>query len=165
MEKTDLNDVDATPMQASAIEAGKAASTPTTAENHNRNKIHRRNVTVTESTSFTVDDKDSATEGSCDRVPLVILPDTMRAWHDGDAPPRIPDADITASKKQNGVLSLDDETDAKSNDVIGTSADSLVSREKTKIGVIRGSVANPDLTLRELRLLGCSSEGFVNGSY
>lgn len=80
-------------------------------------------------------------------VPLVQLPDSTRAWRGGVAP-RMPDA--TAGKQRNGALAHEDG---------GPS-----SRERMKLSVIRGSVVNPDLTLGELRLLGCSSEGFVNGT-
>ncbi|XP_071575041.1 TBC1 domain family member 20 [Temnothorax nylanderi] len=131
------------------LAAQPATSTSTPTENHNHNKLRRRNVP--ESSAKTTDG--SATS---DRVPLVILPDSTRAWH-GGAVPRIPDpADVaaTAGKQRNGVLAHEDDR--------GATTDALTSRERMKMSVIRGSVANPDLTLGELRLLGCSSEGFVN---
>ncbi|XP_012540167.1 TBC1 domain family member 20 [Monomorium pharaonis] len=132
-----------------------ASSTPT--ENHNHNRIRRRNVLE----SATKTDGSAATTSDTERdhVPLVILPDRTKAWRDGVAP-RIPDlvADV-ADKQRNGVLTSHDEHHG------GTAiADGgiLTSRERMKMSVIRSSIANPDFTLGELRLLGCSSEGFVN---
>lgn len=113
-------------MEAESEEARPA--TPT--ENHNLNKVRRRNVAA--------DDDD-------DRVPLVLLPDSASAWR-GGAAPRMPDA---AAKQRNGAAPAHE-------------ADGPTNRERMKMSVIRGSVVNPDLTLGELRLLGCSSEGFVN---
>ncbi|XP_072751667.1 TBC1 domain family member 20 [Anoplolepis gracilipes] len=124
------------------------ASTPT--EYHNRNKIRRRNMP--NELSFALKE-----DNLCDRVPLVILPDSTKAWYDGTVP-RIPDVNDAASKQQNGVV-LTHEDDYESHNI---SLDSLTSHEKLKISVIRGSIANPELTLGELRLLGCSNEGFVN---
>lgn len=124
------------------------ASTPT--EYHNRNKIRRRNMP--NELSFALKE-----DNLCDRVPLVILPDSTKAWYDGTVP-RIPDVNDAASKQQNGVV-LTHEDDYESHSI---SLDSLTSHEKLKISVIRGSIANPELTLGELRLLGCSNEGFVN---
>ncbi|XP_011874846.1 PREDICTED: TBC1 domain family member 20 [Vollenhovia emeryi] len=125
-------------------------STPT--ENHNHNRVRRRNVPE-QSASLGAD-------ATSDRVPLVALPDLTKAWYDGVAP-RIPDhvgadVDAAAGKRQrNGVLAREDDR--------GGATDAPASaREKMKLSVIRGSIANPDLTLGELRLLGCSSEGFVN---
>lgn len=138
------------------VQPATDASTPT--EYHNHNKIRRRNVP--ESASLATKTDDSVT--TRDRVPLVILADSAKAWHDG-ATPRIPDlADVAlaAGKQQNGVLTREDEHGSD----YGATTDALTSRERMKMSVIRGSIANPDFTLGELRLLGCSSEGFVNGT-
>ncbi|XP_029681041.1 TBC1 domain family member 20 isoform X2 [Formica exsecta] len=134
------------------VQSATDASTPT--ENHNSNKIRRRNVPV-ELASFAIKE-----DNLCDRVPLVILPDSTKAWYDGTAP-RIPDVTDTATsgKQQNGVV-LTHEDDRELNG--SASMDPLINRERMKMSVIHGSIANPDLTLGELRLLGCSSEGFVN---
>lgn len=43
--------------------------------------------------------------------------------------------------------------------------ESMTDRERMKINVIRGCYSKPDLNFGELRLLGTSSEGFVNGNY
>lgn len=132
------------------------ASTPT--ENHNHNKVRRRNVP--ESAILATKPDDSAM--TRDRVPLVILPDSAKAWHDGAAPriPDLADVAVAAGKQRNGVLTREDERGSD----YGATTDALMSRERMKMSVIRGSIANPDLTLGELRLLGCSSEGFVNGT-
>ncbi|KAL0132731.1 hypothetical protein PUN28_000459 [Cardiocondyla obscurior] len=121
-------------------QSGTDASTPT--ENHNHNKVRKRNLP--ESTSY----------ASSDRVPLVFLADSTKAWYGGTVP-RIPVfADVAAvNKQQNGAVTYENDRVAP---------DALTSREKMKLSVIRGSIANPDLTLGELRLLGTSSEGFVN---
>ncbi|XP_015435343.1 PREDICTED: TBC1 domain family member 20 [Dufourea novaeangliae] len=88
------------------------------------------------------------------------MTDSTRAWYD-NVIPRIPDiADISLSGKQNGVLSHIDDRGLLKGDSGDT--DTLTNRELMKISVIRGSVINPNLTLGELRLLGCSSEGLVN---
>jgi len=140
------------PLTQSATDV--SARTSTLTENHNHNKVRRRNVP--ESASLAAKTDGWAITDAHDHVPLVILPDSTRAWHGGVAP-QIPDlADVAAASKQrNGVLTHEDDRDA---------TDALTSREKMKMSVIRGSIANPDLTLGELRLLGCSSEGFVNGT-
>lgn len=139
------------------MEAENEEAPLTPAENHNHNKVRRRNVP--ESTSLAAKTNDTTS----DRVPLVILPDSTKAWHGGVAP-RIPDlADVAAADKQrNGVLARED--NRGSVDYGATTADTLTNRERMKMSVIRGSIANLDLTLGELRLLGCSSEGFVNGT-
>lgn len=137
-------------MDAENEEAQSLTDISTPIENHNRNKIRRRNVA---SESAIKEDN------LWDRVPLVILPDSTKAWYDGIAP-RIPDA-ATSGKQQNGVV-LTHEDDRESDD--NTSTDPLINRERMKMSVIRGTIANPDLTLGELKLLGCSSEGFVNGT-
>lgn len=133
-----------------------------TIENHNRNRVRRRNKA----------DRDATEE---DRVPLVILADSTRAWYDG-AVPRIPDADVASGKPNGATPSRGDEDDdpgtkGDANDETAplmttttTANDPFTAREKLKMSVIRGTIANPDLTLGELRLLGCSSEGFVNGT-
>lgn len=140
-------------MDAENEEARSLTDMSTPIENHNRNKIRRRNVA---SESAIKEDN------LCDRVPLVILPDSTKAWYDGIAP-RIPDVTdaATSGKQRNGVV-LAHEEDRESDD--NTSTDPLVNRERIKMNDIRGTIANPDLTLGELRLLGCSSEGFVNGT-
>lgn len=70
-------------------------------------------------------------------IALVRMSDSTKAWYDNDIP-RIPDiADFNLSE-------------------------TLTNRERMKISVIRGSIANPNLTFGELKLLGCSSEGLVN---
>lgn len=154
---------------------GAPVTRPAMAENHNHNRVRKRNLASKEAT------EDATTESSlCDRVPLVILSDSARAWYDG-AVPRIPDA--VAANKQNGMTPSrgdendsneddddddnndDDNKDKDKDDGGGGGNDGFIGREKLKISVIRGSVANPDLTLGELRLLGCSSEGFVNGTF
>lgn len=134
------------------------ASTPT--ENRNHNKVRRRNV-PNELASFADDSFSFKGDNSCDRVPLVILPDSAKAWYDGVAP-RIPDViDVATSSKQlNGVVLTHEDENCESSG--NTSTDSLSSRERMKMNVIRGSITNPDFTLGELRLLGISSEGFVN---
>lgn len=135
--------------------AADSRTSPTPTENHNHNRLRKRNVADSGNVASSGDSAKS------DRVPLVILPDSTKAWHDGDAP-RIPDVIATnvaiSGKLQNGVLIHEDDNDDSD------TTDLLIDREKMKINVIRGSVANPDLTLGELRLLGCSSEGFVNGT-
>lgn len=139
------------------LQAVTDASALTPTENHNHNKIRRRNVP--ESTAKT-DGSAMTIDMGRDRVPLVILPDSTRAWYGGVAP-RIPDvADMAAAGKQrNGVLT------SREDDHGGATTDgAFTSRERMKMSVIRGSVANLNLTLGELRLLGCSSEGFVNGT-
>lgn len=132
-----------------------SARTSTLTENHNHNKIRRRNVPESAKGDNVID--------SCDRVPLVILPDSTKAWYNSVAP-QIPNDIVvaTSNKQQNGVLTHEDDL-RDSNDDSGAT-DVITSREKMKISVIRGSIAKPDLTLGELRLLGCSSEGFVNGT-
>jgi len=140
-------------MDAKNEEVQSLTDTSTPIEKHNRNKIRRRNV---------ANESAIKEDNLCDRVPLVILPDSTKAWYDGAAP-RIPDVidAATSGKQQNGVV-LTHEDDRESDD--NTSTDLLTNRERMKMNVIRGTIANPDLTLGELRLLGCSSEGFVNGT-
>ncbi|XP_032683252.1 TBC1 domain family member 20 [Odontomachus brunneus] len=148
--------------------AADAKSSPI-AENHNHNnKIRKRIVTAESGEKFAATDinfvsKDNGVIESRDSVALVTLSDSTKAWYDDDAP-RIPDiADVVVSDKQNKV-SIRDGNDHDSDDSDGTVTETdglLMSREKTKISVIRGSIANPNLTLGELRRLGCSSEGFV----
>lgn len=126
-------------------------------EKHNL-KVRRRNVVETVNVA-SKDDKDSDSE--CN-VPLVRISDSTRAWYD-NVIPRIPDiVDFSSSGKQNGVLNHVDESSLLKSDFGDT--ETLTNRERMKISVIRGTVVNPDLTLGELRLLGCSSEGLVNGT-
>ncbi|KYN01491.1 PREDICTED: TBC1 domain family member 20 [Cyphomyrmex costatus] len=132
-----------------------ATDASTSIENHNHNKVRRRNVPESVSSASLSTKTDGwVTIDSHDRVPLVNLSDSTKAWHDS-VTPQIPDlADVAAAGKQrNGVLTCEDDHGV---------TDILTSRDKMKMSVIRGSIANPDLTLGELRLLGCSSEGFVN---
>ncbi|XP_076750905.1 TBC1 domain family member 20 [Xylocopa sonorina] len=110
-------------------------------EKHNL-KVRRRNVT-----EETVKSSDSKSE-----IPLVRMSDSTKAWYD-NVIPRIPDiAEFSLSEKQNGTFDHPDDENSSS----------LSNRERIKISVIRGSVANPNLSLGELKLLGCSSEGLVN---
>lgn len=147
-----------------------SAQTPTAENHHNHNtRIRRRIVTADEESAAAVNlvTKDNGVIESRDSVPLVTLSDSTKAWYDDDAP-RIPDiADVVASGKQNKVL-IRDGNDHDSDGIDGTVTevdDPLMSREKTKISVIRGSIANPNLTSGELKRLSCSSEGFVTGTF
>lgn len=149
----------------------KLAHTPTAENHHNHNsRIRKRIVTADEKSTGTVNlvvKEDNGVIESRDNVPLVILSDSTKAWYDDDAP-RIPDiADVVVSGKQNKVLIRDgnDHDSDGNNGTVTEIDDPLTSREKTKISVIRGSIANPNLTLGELRRLGCSSEGFVTGIF
>lgn len=118
-------------------------------EKHNL-KVRRRNLIETV--------KENEFSNSENNVPLVRMSDSTRAWHD-NVIPRIPDiADFSSSGKQSGVL---DDSSLLERDFDST--ETLTNREQMKINIIRGSIVNPNLTLGELRLLGCSSEGFVNG--
>ncbi|KOC68057.1 TBC1 domain family member 20 [Habropoda laboriosa] len=101
-------------------------------EKHNL-KVRRRNVS--ETVNFvSEEDKISDSESA---IPIVRMSDSTKAWYDNDIP-RIPDiADFSSSE-------------------------TLTNKERMKISVIRGSVVNPNLTLGELKLLGCSSEGLVH---
>ncbi|XP_076244708.1 TBC1 domain family member 20 isoform X1 [Calliopsis andreniformis] len=124
-------------------------------EKHNL-KARRRNVIET----VNVPSKDNKDSNSECNVPLVRMSDSTRAWYD-NVIPRIPDiADVSLSGKQNGVLNHDDDSSLLECDFGDT--ETLTNRERMKISVIRGTVVNPDLTLGELRLLGCSSDGLVN---
>lgn len=124
-------------------------------EEHNL-KVRRRNVIERVNLDQTVDK--IADSERC--VPLVRMSDSTRAWYD-NVIPRIPDfADFSSSGKQNGVFSCKDDSGLSEGDF--GDIDPLTDRERIKIKVIRGSIVNPDLTLGELRLLGCSSEGLVN---
>jgi len=141
--------------EVSLMQSLTEASTST--ENHNHNKIRKRNVPESVSSVNLSTKTDSWTTTDLhDRVPLVILSDSTKAWHDGVTPQISDLTDVATTGKQwNGVLTHEDDHGV---------TDILTSRERMKISVIRGSIANPDLTLGELRLLGCSSEGFVNGT-
>ncbi|XP_003708027.1 TBC1 domain family member 20 isoform X2 [Megachile rotundata] len=110
----------------------KAMEMSVPTEEHNL-KVRRRNVTEAVNL-LSEEDKTSNFEHN---VPLVRISDSTKAWYDNIIP-QIPDiADCNLSE-------------------------TLTNRDRMKISVIRGSVANPNLTLGELKLLGCSSEGFVH---
>ncbi|KOX76217.1 TBC1 domain family member 20 [Melipona quadrifasciata] len=96
-------------------------------------KVRRRNVIET----INFASKEENTSDSESNVPLVRMSDSTKAWYD-DIIPEIPDI------------------------VEYSLSEPLTNRERMKISVIRGSVVNPNLTLGELKLLGCSSEGLVN---
>lgn len=129
---------------------------PVSIEKHNL-KVRRRNIFDTMNFAQ-AEDQNSNSE---DRVPLVTMPDSTRAWHD-NVIPHIPDiADFSLAGKQNGMLNCKDDSSLLESDFGDT--DTLSHMERMKISVIRGSVVNPNLTLGEFRLLGCSSEGLVNG--
>lgn len=89
------------------------------------------------------------------RIPLVVMPNSIRAWI--DCIPNIPDITHLISHKSNRTLTSN--IDASSNNEV------LSNRERMKISVIKGSIVKPDLTLGEFKLLGCSSEGFVHGTF
>lgn len=141
--------------------AADSRTLSTLTENHNHNKLRKRNVA--DSRNINGANEENARS---ERVPLVILPDSTKAWYNGNMP-QIPDVIttdvITSGKLQNGVLIHKDNCDNDDDDNNDSSAtDLFINREK--ISVICSSITNPDLTLGELRLLGCSSEGFVNGT-
>lgn len=133
-----------------------SARTSISSDAHNLT-IRRRNVIESVNTTANNNMIDSY-----DRVPLITLRESTKAWSDGIIP-RIPDfTDMTSSVRQNGTLIRQDDHDSNTNDL--RIMDPIKNRIKMKISVIRGSIVNPDFTLGELRLLGCSSEGFVNGT-
>ncbi|XP_033354646.1 TBC1 domain family member 20 isoform X1 [Bombus vosnesenskii] len=118
-------------------------------------KVRRRNVI--ETVNFVSKEETSDTKSD---VPLVRMSDSTKAWCD-NITPQIPDiADFSLSGKQNGALNHEDDNSLLEHNFGDT--EPLTNRERMKISVIRGSVANPNLTLGELKLLGCSSEGLVN---
>ncbi|XP_076475935.1 TBC1 domain family member 20 isoform X3 [Bombus vancouverensis nearcticus] len=118
-------------------------------------KVRRRNVI--ETVNFVSKEETSDTKSD---VPLVRMSDSTKAWCD-NIMPQIPDiADFSLSGKQNGALNHEDDNSLLEHNFGDT--EPLTNRERMKISVIRGSVANPNLTLGELKLLGCSSEGLVN---
>ncbi|XP_078048855.1 TBC1 domain family member 20 [Augochlora pura] len=122
-------------------------------EEHNLN-VRRRNII--ETVNFDQTKNKSVTGGS--NVPLVKMPDSTRAWRD-NVVPRIPDiADFSLSGKQNGVLNCKDDSSLLEDDF--GDIDPQTNLERMKINDIRKSIANPDMTLGELRSLGC--EGLVN---
>lgn len=88
--------------------------------------------------------------------------DGAKVWNDVGSVPRIPQISDFESGKSNGLkrpVSVE-----RILPLLGDSDDdleSLSSRERMKINVIRGCVEKPEFTFGELRLLGCSSEGFV----
>lgn len=125
-------------------------------ENHNL-KLRRRNVIET----INLVSKEEETSDSKNNIPLVRMSDSTKAWYD-DIIPRIPDiANFSSSGKQNGVLNHEDDNSSLEYNFDDT--DILTNTERIKISVIRGSIVNPNLTLGELKLLGCSSEGLVHG--
>ena len=135
--------------------SGTSAGMSVPMEKHNL-KVRRRNVI--EPVNFSSKEEQNL-ESERD-VPLVRMSDSTKAWYD-NVIPQIPDiADFSLSGKQNGVLNREDDSNLLEHDFGDT--ETLTSRERMKISVIRGSVANPNLTLGELKLLGCSSEGFVH---
>ncbi|XP_046469803.1 TBC1 domain family member 20 isoform X1 [Neodiprion pinetum] len=91
--------------------------------------------------------------------------DATKIWGDGEISPRIPGIEVLESPgKSNGVKSPAPALDP-SNTLPSDQSDnleSLTARERMKINIVRGCLSKPDLTFGELRLLGCSSEGFVN---
>lgn len=136
--------------------SGTSAGMSVPMEKHNL-KVRRRNVI--EPVNFS--SKEEQNLDSERDVPLVRMSDSTKAWYD-NVIPQIPDiADFSLSGKQNGVLNREDDSNLLEHDFGDT--ETLTSRERMKISVIRGSVTNPNLTLGELKLLGCSSEGFVHG--
>lgn len=133
-------------------EPGTSTETSVPMEKHNL-KIRRRNVIV--------ESKEAKTSNSKNGIHLAKLSDSTRAWYD-NVIPRIPEiADISPSGKQNGVLNHEDDSSSVEQNFPDT--ETLTNRERMKISVIRASIVNPNLTLGELKLLGCSSEGLVNG--
>ncbi|PBC33455.1 TBC1 domain family member 20 isoform X1 [Apis cerana] len=124
-------------------------------ENHNL-KLRRRNVIET----INLVSNEEETSDSKNNIPLVRMSDSTKAWYD-DIIPRIPDiANFSSSGKQNGVLNHEDDNSSLEYNFDDT--DILTNTERIKISVIRGSIVNPNLTLGELKLLGCSSEGLVH---
>lgn len=120
-------------------------------------KVRRRNVI--ETINFV--SKEENTSVSESNVPLIRMSDSTKAWYN-DIIPEIPDiAEFSLSGKQNGALNHKDDNSSLERNFGDT--EPLTNRERMKISVIRGSVVNPNLTLGELKLLGCSSEGLVNG--
>ncbi|XP_031846938.1 TBC1 domain family member 20 isoform X2 [Nomia melanderi] len=98
---------------------------PVSIEKHNL-KVRRRNVIETMNFAQT-EDKNSDSE---DRVPLVRMPDSTRAWHD-NVIPHIPDiADFSLPGKQNGVLNCKDDSSLLEDDFGDT--DTLSHRERMK---------------------------------
>ncbi|KAG7201540.1 hypothetical protein KM043_004291 [Ampulex compressa] len=144
--------------EVSLLQANPAA-TKKTADSDDRHNLKHRRRNVIGTTNF--QSKEEKDLDSCNNtVPLAIMSDSTRAWHDGVIP-RIPDIlDSVSSGKQNGVLSREDDSNFDDSDT--GDSDDLTKREYAKISLIRGRVINPDFTLGGLRLLGCSSEGLVN---
>ncbi|XP_068974242.1 TBC1 domain family member 20 isoform X3 [Bombus flavifrons] len=118
-------------------------------------KVRRRNVI--ETVNFVSKEETSDTKSD---VPLVRMSDSTKAWCDNIMPQISDIADFSLSGKQNGALNHEDDNSLLEHNFGDT--EPLTNRERMKISVIRGSVANPNLTLGELKLLGCSSEGLVN---
>ncbi|XP_015610596.1 TBC1 domain family member 20 [Cephus cinctus] len=88
-----------------------------------------------------------------------ILSDKSKAWIDGMIPhiPQLNELDQLG--KHNGITIHQEDHDSyvnRSNNTL-----KLMEREKMKIAVLCKSIAKPDLTFEEFKLLGCSSEGFV----
>ncbi|XP_012283663.1 TBC1 domain family member 20 isoform X2 [Orussus abietinus] len=86
--------------------------------------------------------------------------DGARAWKDGVVPTIPVLFDQGMLDKQNGILSHEIDSNSPVDD--SDDVEEHTSMERLKISVVRGSIIKPDLTLGELKLLGCSSEGFVN---
>ncbi|XP_043516640.1 TBC1 domain family member 20 isoform X1 [Frieseomelitta varia] len=119
-------------------------------------KVRRRNVIET----INFASKEENISDSESNVPLVKMSDSTKAWYNNIIP-EIPDiAEFSLSGKQNGALNHKDDNSSLERNFGDT--EPLTNRERMKISVIRGSVVNPNFTLGELKLLGCSSEGLVN---
>ncbi|CAK9805556.1 TBC1 domain family member 20 [Anthophora quadrimaculata] len=147
-------EADEIPLDSSIPGTSKEMSVPI--EKHNL-KARRRNVIKTVNFVSEEDENSDSESG----IPLVKMSDSTKAWYD-NVIPRIPDiADFSSSGKQNGVLNRNEDGSSTLEHNFGDT-ETLTNRERMKISVIRGSVVNPNLTLGELKLLGCSSEGLVN---
>lgn len=119
-------------------------------ENHGNLKSRRRNNVVETLASYDKIDEDNKA--------TVTLPDIMKVWQNGVLP-RIPGQENEASPSKVTSYSYPDERASKSSD----SDEVYNNREKMKIGVIKGTMSKKDFTFGQLRLLGCTSEGFVTG--
>lgn len=118
---------------------------PNSMENHNP-KVRRRNVNEeitllsTGSSQVCDESKESCltSNGHVPRVPLICDPESEVLDVNGD---------------------LVNEEDLSFEDL----GEAPMDRERTKLGVIERSFERKDVTVSELRLLGCSEEGLVNG--
>ncbi|KAK0157861.1 hypothetical protein PV328_011551 [Microctonus aethiopoides] len=117
-------------------------------------------------------------EPTTSRIRLFTLPDSIPAWIDNDVP-RIPLlVDMTSSGKLNGdgIIHDNDDDDENNDDGDDVSCNDNVDNllcdncddtgtlnhlEKLKIRVIKASIVKRELTYGDLKLLGCSSLGFV----